>query len=109
MIKALVKEPNKTAAFKEIEDDLKSMQDLVGGYIEIEIINHDPDILLICNEEGKLNGLEANFVFRGDHIVGTVFFARGNEDGEIVGLEDGDLGKIIHGLTGIEAVEGSKG
>ena len=102
MIKVLVKEPNKIAVLKEIEGDLKTMQAIVGGYIEIVTINDDLGILLICNEEGKLEGLEANFPFRGDSFVGTVFFARGNDEGEIVGLEDGDLGRIIHGLTGIE-------
>ena len=101
MIKVLVKEPGKPAVFKEIEDDLKSMQELVNGHIEIVTINHDPEILLICNEEGKLERLEANFAtFRNDFIVGNVFFARGDDEGEIVGLEDGDL-VIIQELTGI--------
>ena len=102
MIKVLVKEPGKSAALREIEGDLKTMQAIVGGYIEIVTINHNPDILLVCNEEGKLEGLEANFPFNGDSFVGTVFFARGDDEREIIGLEDGDLGRIIHGLTGIE-------
>ena len=102
MLKVLVKEPNKPAVLKEIEGDLASMQAIVGGYIEILTINHNPKIPLICNEEGKLEGLEANFSFRNDVIVGTVFFARGRDyEGDIVGLEDGDL-EIIQGLTGIE-------
>ena len=102
MIKVLVKEPNKIAVLKEIEGDLKSMQAIVGGRIEVVTLSHDPKILLICNEEGKLNGLKANIAIRGDRVAGTVFFALGDDEGEIVGLEDGDLGRIIHGLTGIE-------
>lgn len=101
MIKVLVKQPNKPAVLKEIEGDLKSMQAVVGGYIEIVTISHDLRILLICNEEGKLEGLKPNFPFRRDSFVGTVFFARGNDEGEIVELEDGDL-EIIQRLTGIE-------
>lgn len=101
MIKVLVKEPGKPAALKEIDGDLKSMQAIVGGYIEVLTINHNPEILLICNEEGKLNRLHPNFPFRGDLIVGPVCFARGDDEGEIVGLEDGDL-EIIQELTGIE-------
>ena len=104
MIKALVKEPGKRAVLKEIEGDLTSMQVLVGGWIEIVTINDDPSIILICNEEGKLEGLEPNFSFRGDLIVGTVFFARGDDEGDIIGLEDGDS-VIIWGLTGI-TIEG---
>jgi hypothetical protein len=107
MIKVLVKEPNKIAVLKEIEDDLKSMQAIVGGYIEVVTINRDPKILLICNEEGKLKGLKANFSIRGDHVVGTVFFARGDDEGDILGLEDGDL-EIIQELTGITVKSESK-
>lgn len=104
MIKVLVKEPGKRAVLKEIEGDLKSMQVLVGGCIEIVTINYNPEILLICNEEGKLDDLDDNFPFRGDFIVGTVFFARGNNEGDVIGLEDGDS-VIIWGLTGI-TIEG---
>ena len=101
MIKVIVKEPNKIAVLKEIENTLKSAQAIVGGYIEILTITHDPKILLICNEEGKLKGLKPNFPFRGDLMVGTVFFTRGDDEGDLASLEDGDL-EIIQGLTGIE-------
>ena len=101
MIKVLVKEPGKPAALREIEGDLKSTQAVVGGCIEIVTIHYNPEILLICNEEGKFEGLDANFRLKRGLIVGTVFFARGNADGEIVGLEDGDL-EIIQERTGIE-------
>ena len=104
MIKALVKEPGKRAVLKEIEGDLKSMQAVVGGCIEIVTINYNHEILLICNGEGKLDDLDDNFPFRGDFIVGTVLFARGNNEGGIVGLEDGDS-VIIWGLTGITIEE----
>ena len=100
MIKVIVKEPNKIPVLKEIEGDLKSMQVLVGGRIEVVTINHDPKILLICNEEGKLKGLKANIAIRGDRVVGTVFFALGDDEGGIVGLEDGDL-EIIQERIGI--------
>ncbi|MCB8818671.1 DUF3846 domain-containing protein [Desulfosporosinus shakirovi] len=100
MIKVLVKEPNKKAILKEINEFLRTKQAIVGGRIEIVTINHDPEILLICNEEGKLKGLEASFSFRGEIIVGTVLFARGDDEGDIVGLEDDDL-ELIHRLTGV--------
>ena len=100
MIKVLLKEPGKPAVLKEIENTLKSAQAIVGGYIEILTINHDPKIPLICNEEGKMDDLDDNFPLRGDFIVGTVFFARGDDEGDLASLEDGDL-EIIQGLTGI--------
>ena len=101
MIKVLVKEPNKSAVLREIEDDLKSMQAIVGGYIEIVTISHDPGILMICNETGKLDGLEINFPMMSDVIVGTVFFVRDNDEGDTVGLEDGDV-EIVQRITWID-------
>lgn len=41
-----------------IEDDLKTMQDLVGGYFESFPLDsiEGPEVDLIINEEGKLTG-----------------------------------------------------
>lgn len=101
MIKVLVKEPGKLAALREIENSLKSAQSIVGGYIEIVAVYHDPRIIMFCDEEGKLKGLEVNLSHGKDLIVGPVFFARSDDEGDTAGLEDGDL-EIIQGLTGIE-------
>lgn len=52
--------PGETAEVAEIEDDLESMQALVGGLIQEYMPFHsetDPrydDVAIICNEEGKL-------------------------------------------------------
>lgn len=43
-----------------IKGDLESMQAIVGGYIEAVYPFDDPDVALICNEEGKLEGLSPN-------------------------------------------------
>ncbi|MBR5317410.1 MAG: DUF3846 domain-containing protein [Lachnospiraceae bacterium] len=42
--------------FIEIDDSLQSMQDFVGGLIEK--VGLTPNIDLICNEEGLINGSE---------------------------------------------------
>ena len=44
---------------KEIKGDLKSMQTVVGGYIQA-IYPFDDEVALVCNEEGKINGLMPN-------------------------------------------------
>lgn len=67
-IKILYKEPGKLCEVIEIENTLEEKQRLVGGLIEI--INFD-DLLLICNEEGKLMNLEPNLVFEFDYIAGN--------------------------------------
>ena len=42
-----------------IPNELKAMQNLVDGYIE-EYYPFDDNAVIICNEEGKLNGLRLN-------------------------------------------------
>lgn len=74
----LVKEPNKQFKLMEIEGSLKSMQDIVGGYIEVVKIPYK-NVVLLCNEEGLINGLEENYAF-GYPYRGTIFIC--NTDGE---------------------------
>ena len=42
-----------------IKPELEEMQHLVGGYIE-EYMPFDDEVAIICNEEGKLNGMPLN-------------------------------------------------
>lgn len=49
----------------KIDDELEAMQDLVGGYIE-EYMPFDEDVAIICNEEGKFNGMKPNRAVRND-------------------------------------------
>ena len=61
-----------------ISGDLESMQEIVGGSIQA-IYPFDEPIALICNEEGKLDGLPLNRALRDedgtiyDLITGTFF------------------------------------
>jgi len=52
-------EPGKSPRTEEIKGDLKSMQSVVGGYIQA-IYPFEESIALICNEEGKLLNLPFN-------------------------------------------------
>ena len=74
--------PGKTAQVIEIDGSLESMQQFVGGYIEAVYPFDDP-VAIICNEEGKLNGLPLNRVLY-------------NEDGEMFDIAHGNI--IICGL-----------
>ena len=58
-LKVLYIEPMKTPKIVEIDGDLESMQNLVGGYIE-EYMPFEDEVAIVCNDEGKINGLEAN-------------------------------------------------
>ena len=58
-IKVLVVEPENTPVVETIEASLESYQEIVGGYIEV-IYPFDDPVALICNEEGKIDGLPWN-------------------------------------------------
>lgn len=59
MISVLLIEPGKYPKEIKIEDSLEAMQELVDGHIE-EYMPFDDDVAIICNEEGKMNGLPLN-------------------------------------------------
>ena len=84
-----VKKPMKMIERVQVKDSLKNFQEIVGGYIESLRIS--PDIYLFCNEEGKIQDLQPNFLLGNDVICGTVFFARTNQDCEMDNLTDADF------------------
>lgn len=53
-------EPGKAPEEKDIGSDLKSLQEEVGGLIECVYLDDDSGTILVCNEEGKLGGMEMN-------------------------------------------------
>lgn len=72
--------PHKTPYVTEIADELSALQRCVGGYIEV--VGNGDGTLIICNEEGKLQGLEGNRrIHDGMSIIAGTFFVVG-DDGE---------------------------
>ena len=69
----LKKEPEKEIELTTIENDLKSLQEAVGGYIEAVTIAED--LAIICNEEGTIKGLPYNCEVLGINFYGTILFA----------------------------------
>lgn len=58
-IKVVLLEPGKLARVEEIGTSLEDLQAVVGGYIEA-VYPFDEEVCIVCNEEGKLQGLELN-------------------------------------------------
>lgn len=79
---------------KEIDDTLESMQALVDGSIEVYPLTRE--VVLICNDEGKMLGLPITAVAISDFssvpelIAGNFFVCRKQED-KLVGLIPCDL------------------
>ena len=98
-IKVLVVEPDKCPYTKDIENELHTLQQIVGGYIEAVYPFEDP-VAVICSEEGKLIGMPLNRSLRDsegniyDIIAGTFL---------VVGLTEDDFGSLspdqIHKFT----------
>lgn len=91
--KIVIKKVGEDAFESVLEDDsLSQMQKLVGGYIEFLHFSFSQpyaNIILVCNEEGKLEGLKTNIFLRNkdglitDEIVGDIFFiGDADENGE---------------------------
>ena len=79
----LVIDPLKKPYIKDIDSGLSSLQHEVGGYIEATYPYEDL-VGLVCNEEGKLDGLPLNRAIYGD-------------DGEIIDIIAGTF--LIVGLS----------
>lgn len=77
-IKVVIKEPGKYPYMAKISNTLEALQQIVGGYIET--VTFCSDMVIICNEEGRLRGLPHNVNFCGVDFCGPIIFA--GVDGE---------------------------
>ena len=86
-MKILVIEPEKCPVEREISGSLEEMQKLVGGYIQV-IYPFEDEVVLVCNDEGKLQGLPLNRALRDsegkiyDVISGTFFLCAAPADSD---------------------------
>ena len=89
-IKVLKVEPCKTPELVTLKNDLDSLQKAVSiGADEqglIEIINLDAKTCILCNEEGKLIGLEPNRRFFDDFLVGVFYVCGQDKQGNLASL-----------------------
>lgn len=85
-ITVLIVKPRKAPIVAEIETGLKSYQNIVGGYIEEVQISQNAT--LICNEEGKINGLDPNRIVNEDMICGTFIIAGSDGGEELISLTE---------------------
>ena len=76
---AIKKEPGQRAVVVEIENDLKDLQEAVGGYIEVAYPYKEP-VGVICNEEGLITSLPFNTYIRGYFLFGTILIVGLTED-----------------------------
>ena len=83
-LRILMVEPHKAPYEASIPHELSAMQQAVGGLIEV--VRNGDGTLIICNEEGKLLGMEGNRRIPGDVLAGPFFVV-------------GDAGETFRSLT----------
>ena len=108
LIKVLKVEPKKTPVVCELENTLDALQKAVSIDTDvqglIEIINLNDNNCILCNEEGKLIGLEPNRRL-GDDIICGVFYVTGQDDeGNLTSLDDVSMAHYKNTFSKIEDI-----
>ena len=91
-ITVLMVEPGQHPKVTTLKDNLDSLQKAVSigadyqGLIEFVSLGNGDCIM--CNEEGKLIGLEGNRRLGDDIIVGVFYIMSENDEGELVSLNE---------------------
>lgn len=92
-LRIVLKKVGKNPEIMNIENTLDAKQKLVGGLIEV--VGLTEDILLVCNEEGKLDNLLPNLMFDYDYIAGDCFFVGDDyKNGDFKSLTDEQIEEI---------------
>ena len=90
-IRVLVVEPGKDPEVRVVENSLEGIQQIVQGYIECVTLRDKAgeELVLICNEEGKIRNLQMNVIIPeiDDMIFGT-FLIAGTDRDELASLTD---------------------
>lgn len=93
-IKVLYKEVGKLAQVREIEDDYKVLQELCGGLFsgygvrQFVSLPELHNVVLYCNDTGKLDGLPPNCFIGEELLVGNILFCAYDEHGEHMDITD---------------------
>lgn len=114
-MQVLIVEPGKVPYPKEIGEELEDLQQEVSGYIETVYPFPEGDAVLICNEEGKLDGLPLNRSLRDEKgtildIIAGTFLITGTTEDSFCSLTDSQITKFTEQFHSPERflISGSK-
>lgn len=91
-MKVIYKVPGCAAEPRDIPNTLEELQAAVGGYIET--VTFASDAVVICNEEGRLQGLPHNCTFLGVDFVGPILIV-GRTGDELTDLDPDAMGLLL--------------
>ncbi len=98
-IRVVYVEPGMYARETEIGLDLRSLQNAVMGHIEV-FYPFDEPVCIVCNDEGKLNGMPLNRAVFGDNgkimdVIAGPFFICGVGEEDFISLTDEQTDKYL--------------
>ena len=88
-------EPGKPACEKHIGTDLADLQAAVGGGLIECVYPHSDRTVLVCNDEGKLLGMEGNRRLDNGSIIAGPFFIIGDAGEEFRSLTDAEVNRYV--------------
>lgn len=100
-LRILMVEPQKVPYEASVPHELTAMQQTVGGLIEV--VRNGDGTLIICNEEGKLLGMEGNRRIPGDVLAGP-FFVVGDAGETFRSLTDEELERYKERFAEVEDI-----
>ena len=90
LMKVVFVEPHRPPYIAEVTDGLESLQQAVGGLIEF-VYNSDGTVI-VCNEEGKLIGMDGNRrIGDGTSVIAGQFFVVGTVGEELRSLTEEEV------------------
>jgi hypothetical protein len=95
LMRVVYVEPHKPAYEAEIENSIQGEQRAVQGLIEL--VYNDDDTIIVCNDEGKLIGMDGNRrLDNGTTIIAGPFFVVGDDGEDFRSLTDDEVEKYVN-------------
>lgn len=96
-LRILLKKVGQAPSIEVIKNTLEEKQRIVDGLIEVVPYK---DVLIICNEEGKILNQKPNILFDYDYIAGDCFFVGDDyENGDFKSLTKEQIIEIVDMLN----------
>lgn len=96
-IRVLMVEPGKHPKEHWLDNDLDSLQKAVSidapSQGLIELVDLEKNVVLICNEEGKLLGLKGNREYLGEVFAGVFYIAGSDRYRNLCSLSEAEMEK----------------
>lgn len=102
LLRVVYVEPNRPAYETEIGADLHSQQKAVGGLIEL--VNMGNRCFLVCNDEGKLMGMEGNRRLGNGSVIAGPFFIVGDSGEDFCSLTDAQVNHYLQQFSQPEQI-----